>query len=164
MADASGGVLHVFMVGAIYQDIILKVDQYPAEDTKTRATSVQHRRGGNGGNSLAVLAQLTQLCDVKLNMIASFGGDLRLRPDTATTTTTTATTELGPVTSLQRDGVSLAHSVFHGPQFSQPTAYIIATDTSRTIVNENSLPEYTAADFTASVVPHIRALLTAHSH
>ncbi|KAF2034533.1 Ribokinase-like protein [Setomelanomma holmii] len=49
---------HIICVGAIYIDTIIRVPQFPAEDTKMRAESMLKRRGGNTANSLEVLSDL----------------------------------------------------------------------------------------------------------
>lgn len=51
----------IFVFGAIYKDVILHVNEYPKEDSKVRADSVEYRRGGNGANTIDVLAQYFDL-------------------------------------------------------------------------------------------------------
>ncbi|KAF2837919.1 Ribokinase-like protein [Patellaria atrata CBS 101060] len=51
-------VKRIITVGATYIDIILNLPHYPTEDSKLRAHSSTTRRGGNGPNTLSVLAQL----------------------------------------------------------------------------------------------------------
>lgn len=48
----------VLVVGQLYQDFILHVDEFPAEDAKKRASELEIRSGGNCGNTLRVLSQL----------------------------------------------------------------------------------------------------------
>ncbi|KAL5611606.1 hypothetical protein BROUX41_000810 [Berkeleyomyces rouxiae] len=52
---------HLVLVGACYMDTILDVPYYPHEDEKLRSTKLLTRRGGNCGNALEVLQQLTPL-------------------------------------------------------------------------------------------------------
>jgi hypothetical protein len=49
---------NVLLVGQLYQDFILHVDEFPAEDAKKRASKLEIRSGGNCGNTLNVLSQL----------------------------------------------------------------------------------------------------------
>lgn len=52
--------MDIVCVGAIYIDTILAVPQFPVEDQKFRASKRTRRRGGNCGNTLEVLSQLTR--------------------------------------------------------------------------------------------------------
>jgi ketohexokinase len=52
--------MDIVCVGAIYIDTILTVPHFPVEDQKLRASKLTRRRGGNCGNTLEVLAQLTR--------------------------------------------------------------------------------------------------------
>jgi hypothetical protein len=49
---------NVLLVGQLYQDFILHVDEFPSEDAKKRASKLEIRSGGNCGNTLKVLSQL----------------------------------------------------------------------------------------------------------
>ncbi|KAI8930160.1 Ribokinase-like protein [Entophlyctis helioformis] len=138
--------LNIFVVGAIYQDVILHVDEFPEEDSKTRAKR-------QGGNTLDVLSQLRPLHPhpMHLAMVASLAGT-----DPTSTSPSTAT---DVTRDLAARNISLSHSVFHGCSVRQPTAWIISTPATRTILNENSLPDLTAAAFGASALPAIRMAL-----
>ncbi|KAJ3232070.1 hypothetical protein HDU81_003317 [Chytriomyces hyalinus] len=163
--------LKAFVSGACYQDVILRVDSYPQEDAKVRAQSVEKRRGGNGANVLQVLSQFQP------------GSIHQRRRSTGTTATTTDTHNaelknhslethlvavLAGVDSENADLensfiindlrtntplVSLAHCVFRGSGYSEPTAWIVATGASRTIINHTTLPELTAAEFKTGMAP-----------
>ncbi|KAG0183077.1 hypothetical protein DFQ28_004660 [Apophysomyces sp. BC1034] len=53
--------VNVLLVGQIYLDTILQMDQFPKEDTKRRAESMEQRRGGNSSNTAEVLAQFPRV-------------------------------------------------------------------------------------------------------
>ena len=48
---------NVLLVGQIYLDTILDVENFPQEDHKLRALNMEQRHGGNIGNTSEVLAQ-----------------------------------------------------------------------------------------------------------
>ncbi|KAL2913707.1 hypothetical protein HK105_206723 [Polyrhizophydium stewartii] len=163
--------LAVVVVGAVYQDVILHVDRFPDEDTKKRAQRVEYRRGGNGGNTLAVLAQLHSLAPayaMQLSMAAAFPGSppaaASSPPDAASPPPPSdpATLATSPVADLLSRSVHLGASVFRGPGTPQPAAFIIATPTSRTIINQNDLHDLQAAEFSARALPRIEACLRSH--
>ncbi|KAJ3116505.1 hypothetical protein HDU96_009491 [Phlyctochytrium bullatum] len=155
--------LQTYVVGACYMDVILNVDAYPKEDTKTRAQSVEKRRGGNGGNLLTVLSQLRKdalsspsrplapellasLPDLACKMVCVFAGD----PPTPGS----ADADSFVVQDLLQNssGISLDHCLFRGSGYMEPTAWIISTPASRTVINHTTVPEMTAAEFEAGVV------------
>lgn len=57
--------MDIVCVGAIYIDTILTVPHFPVEDQKLRASKLTRRRGGNSGNTLEVLSQLTRRLRVR---------------------------------------------------------------------------------------------------
>ncbi|KAJ3344944.1 hypothetical protein HDU83_004598 [Entophlyctis luteolus] len=165
--------LEVFVGGACYQDVILHVDSYPREDAKVRANSVERRRGGNGANVLQVLSQF------QLPPHSSFGPSNSPPPPLGMLSTSLVAVLAGnpPSSSgsqLTRESsfivndfisnspnVSLDHCLFRGSGYSEPTAWIIATGSSRTIVNHTTLPELTAAEFRATIAPVLDRSFTA---
>ncbi|KAJ1339934.1 hypothetical protein BSLG_005469 [Batrachochytrium salamandrivorans] len=154
---------HIIVVGAVYADVILHLESFPDEDSKTRVKAVEHRRGGNGSNSLSVLSQLQSLtpsgADLQLQMAASFAGVRPSYQRPGNTSVSCSDSDTSPAADLLQRGVSLTHSHFYGDAYRQPTAWILATSASRTILNENMLPDYTASDFRSSVIPAIRSML-----
>ncbi|KAI8821894.1 Ribokinase-like protein [Chytriomyces cf. hyalinus JEL632] len=163
--------LKAFVSGACYQDVILRVDSYPQEDAKVRAQSVEKRRGGNGANVLQVLSQfqprsieqrrrstgttidsteMKQLFtnhSLETHLIAVLAGVDSL--ENVDLETSFIINDLRTNTPL----VSLAHCVFRGAGYSEPTAWIVATGASRTIINHTTLPELTAAEFKTGMAP-----------
>ncbi|KAH9271531.1 hypothetical protein BASA83_006386 [Batrachochytrium salamandrivorans] len=158
---------HIIVVGAVYADVILHLESFPDEDSKTRVKAVEHRRGGNGSNSLSVLSQLQSLtpsgADLQLQMAASFAGVRPSYQRPGNTSVSCPDSDTSPAADLLQRGVSLTHSHFYGDAYRQPTAWILATSASRTILNENMLPDYTASDFRSSVIPAIRSMLAGGS-
>ena len=127
---------HVYFVGAVCQDVIMYVDEYPQEDEKVHAQKVEKRRGGNSGNSLDVLAQLTDGSGLKLYLLAALGdADV-------------------PGNTIARDltsrGISLQLSSFRKGH-DDPCSWIISAGNSRTVVNYNPLDNLTVDDFRASL-------------
>ncbi|ORY41211.1 hypothetical protein BCR33DRAFT_718877 [Rhizoclosmatium globosum] len=161
--------VQVFVSGACYQDVILHVDSFPREDAKMRANEVEKRRGGNGANVLQVLSQ--------------FQNPLIRRPGAASASATSSdalhpklSTSLVAVLAGDKDAhgsdsfilndlrtnlaaVSLDHCVFRGNGYSEPTAWIVATKTTRTIINHTTLPELSHAEFKLSMLPAIDRVL-----
>ncbi|KAJ3251360.1 hypothetical protein HDU77_005944 [Chytriomyces hyalinus] len=172
--------LKAFVSGACYQDVILRVDSYPQEDAKVRAQSVEKRRGGNGANVLQVLSQFqprsieqrrrstgttstsTTTIDsntlnaekqqlftnhsLETHLVAVLAG---VDSENADVETSFIINDLRTNTPL----VSLAHCVFRGAGYSEPTAWIVATGASRTIINHTTLPELTASEFKTGMAP-----------
>ncbi|KAJ3070166.1 hypothetical protein HDU98_006807 [Podochytrium sp. JEL0797] len=144
--------LRVFSIGACYQDVILSVDSFPLEDQKLRANSVETRRGGNGANVLQVLAQFSQrntTTHLETSLVAVLAGESCSEPSESSFILSDLKTNL--------PNVSLAHCVFRGKGFSEPTAWIISTGTTRTIINHTTLPELTCDEFVASMAPVVAA-------
>ncbi|RMZ77416.1 hypothetical protein DV738_g4384, partial [Chaetothyriales sp. CBS 135597] len=108
------------VVGACYLDTILTVPYYPREDEKLRAESLSQRRGGNGPNTLEVLAQL---------LAHSAAVDL-------------IKASLGPA-------VNLSACIYREGRTEAASSYIIQSTESgsRTLVNYNDLPELTLKEF-----------------
>ncbi|TID20559.1 PAB-dependent poly(A)-specific ribonuclease subunit [Venturia nashicola] len=141
---------HIICVGACYIDTILDVPHFPAEDDKLRATNLSKRRGGNGGNTLEVLAQLrnisksipngptrpdlNHLLPAKLSMMA-------VLPNPKLTASKMIKTSL--------QGVNLDQCVYRYDQDEAASSYIIRSKESgsRTIVNHNALPDMTVEEF-----------------
>lgn len=163
---------HLIAVGACAIDNILTVPHFPAEDSKLRALSLTKRRGGNCPNTLEVLTQLTNAFAfgqhntpasteqngvqpntpyLELSLIAtlparsssqmlfiasSFG-----RPREAPSDDAAITLESSPV--------DLSRCIYR-EAFSEPiSSYIICSQatSSRTIVNNNELPEMSFDEF-----------------
>ncbi|KAJ3180114.1 hypothetical protein HK101_009978 [Irineochytrium annulatum] len=163
--------LRAYVVGACYTDVILHVDSYPKEDAKVRAQRVEQRRGGNGGNVLSVLSQYRPTSTsnaTAASMPASSS------TSTVTPVDHLSPANSAPIPGLvcemvcvlagdagaasvrdslilqdltSRPGLGLTHALFRGAGYSEPTAWIIATPVSRTVVNHTTLPEMTHQEF-----------------
>ncbi|KAF3000736.1 hypothetical protein E8E13_003854 [Curvularia kusanoi] len=137
---------HIICVGAVYMDTILTVPDFPREDTKTRATNMIRRRGGNVGNTLEVLSQL--LPDNNLNRATStYRTELSLfavLPDPQSADTRAVIASL--------PDVSTRHYVYRQGQPVAASSYIIqsAANHSRTIVSSNPLHDLTHTEFTSA--------------
>ncbi|TPX31849.1 hypothetical protein SmJEL517_g04937 [Synchytrium microbalum] len=150
----NGKSVTLFIVGAAYQDVILHTDKYPQEDSKYRASAVTRRRGGNGGNTLCVLNQYRRVksktgvdVDLGLEFIGVFAGD-RANAEKTNSVVMDLT---------KRVGISLSQSIFRGNQYETPTAWIISTPDSRTVINYNEVPEMTASEFIERLGPVLDA-------
>ncbi|KAI9344871.1 putative PfkB family kinase [Obelidium mucronatum] len=123
--------------------------RFPLEDQKMRANSIEKRRGGNGANVLQVLSQFQGSAGARLAtfLVAVLAG----APDDA------APSFIAADLAASLGGVSLAHCVFRGAGFSEPTAWIVATGRTRTIINHTTLPELTHREFCASLAPALAA-------
>ncbi|KAL1974551.1 hypothetical protein VTN31DRAFT_4755 [Thermomyces dupontii] len=125
------------MVGACYVDTILRVDHYPKEDEKLRASSVTRRRGGNCPNSLEVLEQLVQRsrANATLDLVA-------VLPSRSSPGSQFIRDSLGPA-------VSFNHCIYRENISDPASSYVIRSQStdSRTIINFNELPEMTVDEF-----------------
>ncbi|KAI8579028.1 hypothetical protein K450DRAFT_243519 [Umbelopsis ramanniana AG] len=125
---------NVLLVGQLYQDFILHVDEFPAEDAKKRASKLEIRSGGNCGNTLMVLSQLPSV-------------------------QTWCMTSLGPkeeagslLLGLENQGVHTSTCVFHDHGVN-PSSYVIhaANTGTRTIISYNEAQDITLSDFQQKV-------------
>jgi ketohexokinase len=119
----------ILVVGNVTLDIINHVDSYPREDDEVRAVRQERRRGGNAGNSAAVLSQLGHT--------VHFAGTLADEPDAQF---------IRDDFARHRIDLSAIHTIDEG---KVPTSYVVlsrATGT-RTIVHYRALPEYPAERF-----------------
>ncbi|MFU8837712.1 MAG: PfkB family carbohydrate kinase [Thiohalomonadaceae bacterium] len=116
-------------VGNVTLDIVNVIDNYPHEDQEVRALSQHINRGGNTGNTLAVLNQLGHDCAWAGTLADERDAEL-IRADL----------------HEHRIDLSAVHTVRHG---KVPTSYISLSrlSGSRTIVHYRDLPEYQASDF-----------------
>ena len=166
-------------VGACAVDTILTVPHFPVEDSKLRATSFTKRRGGNSANTLEVLQQLIQHdyetdslssnpensargCPAELALIATLP---------ARNSAQTAFIASSFDHSHAQDCANVSHFVpntlrsstksivelacVHREDFTEPvSSYIISSqsNSSRTIINHNELPEMTLEEFTHLVL------------
>ena len=180
-------------VGACAIDIILSVPHFPQEDSKLRATSLMKRRGGNTPNSLEVLQQLVSLDsenDYQLDAAdantSSDGQDLprlelfliatlpsRTSEQTAFIASSfnrhdlTHTDITSPTLDSSRQlDVNLSHCIYR-ENFSEPiSSYIISSqsNSSRTIINSNVLPEMTLDEFKNVVRDLLESKTNSSSH
>lgn len=116
-------------VGVAALDVILELDRFPAEDAEMRAAGRRVARGGNAGNTLAVLARLGHDC--------AWAGILGDGPESRLV-----------LSELRRQGVAIAHCR-QVPGAAPPTSYALLSRAtgSRTIVHHRALPEYGYEDF-----------------
>jgi len=120
---------HILGIGVATLDIIQRIDGYPPEDSKLRATAQRICRGGNATNTLVVLSQLGHHC--------TWGGTL------------------GDDRASQSILADLArYHIDHRPcrivpDGRTPTSCILQNlrNGSRTIVHYRELPEYSFKDF-----------------
>lgn len=110
-------------------DIILSMDEYPAEDAEIRALDRRMCRGGNTANTLVVLSMLGHRC-VWAGILSDDTGGFFIRDDLMS-----HQVELHPGRTV-RNGVV-------------PTSYVMLNrrNGSRTIVHYRNLPEFTIQDF-----------------
>jgi ketohexokinase len=164
-------------VGACAIDTILTVPYFPKEDAKLRATSLVKRRGGNTPNTLEVLQQLigedvangisrgslegpqersSDTSGVELYLIAT----LPSRQSSQTAYMASSFHHASPTKSIATQGtvsqtstltaqVDLSHCVYREDHTEPISSYIISSqsDSSRTIINHNALPEMTFEEF-----------------
>ena len=152
-------------VGACAIDTILTVPHFPEEDSKLRATAFAKRRGGNTANTLEVLQQL--ISDEAAN-------------DSSRERSKRASPELYLIATLpdqdcaqvafiassfdqQYDQkVDLSHCIYR-PGLTEPvSSYIISSKStsSRTIINNNALPEMTFDEFVQTTAELLESLKT----
>ncbi|KAL7931154.1 Ribokinase-like protein [Trichoderma chlorosporum] len=145
---------HLILVGACYLDTILRQDknlpsvpQYPQEDAKQRASSLEVRRGGNCPNSLEVLQQLVGPQDALRMYLVS---PLPSESSPATQRIKASFGESSPV--------SFQHCLYRETHTQAASSYIFRSKQtgSRTIINYNDLPEMTVGEF-ESIVQRFRA-------
>ncbi|RMZ90347.1 hypothetical protein DV736_g2439, partial [Chaetothyriales sp. CBS 134916] len=127
------------VVGACYLDTILTVPYYPHEDEKLRAESLSKRRGGNGPNTLELLAQLTtarhRLGALSLLLCS-------VLPSKRSPAVDLIKASLGPA-------VDLSTCIYREGWTEAASSYIIQSvgSGSRTLVNYNDLPEMSLKEF-----------------
>ncbi|KAK5170155.1 uncharacterized protein LTR77_004740 [Saxophila tyrrhenica] len=140
-------------VGACAIDTILTVPHFPAEDSKLRATSLQKRRGGNAPNTLEVLQQLVRqdendgaYPDVDSEVQDGRPAYIDCALISVLPAKTCTNTEF---IRSSLDRADLDFCIYREDQMEPVSSYIIAseTDSTRTIVNHNPLPEMTFDEF-----------------
>ena len=146
---------------------ITSVNHFPEEDSKLRATAVQHRRGGNCPNTLQVFRQLLLARhqqqdandDVKIHLVSPLP-----RANSAATLEILSSffdpdeieyEPLGLTGTNTRGGIttSFRHCLYRDSHDEPASSYIVRSSTtgSRTIINFNGLPEMTTAEFVSIV-------------
>ncbi|KAF3057776.1 hypothetical protein CFAM422_012091 [Trichoderma lentiforme] len=118
------------------------VPQYPQEDAKQRASSLEIRRGGNCPNSLEVLQQLVGPQDALCMHLVS---PLPSKSSLATQHIKESFGESSPV--------DFEHCLYRETHTQAASSYIFRSKQtgSRTIINYNDLPEMTVDEFEAVV-------------
>lgn len=133
---------HLILVGACYQDTILTVPHFPAEDSKLRATALQVRRGGNCPNTLEVLAQLLATSDLRTQITPHL---ISCLPDPSAPATRKILSSFGP----GQAEIDFSHCLYRTGHDEPATSFIMRSEAAgtRTIVNFNNLPEMTLDEF-----------------
>ncbi|KAL6891052.1 hypothetical protein HDV57DRAFT_513515 [Trichoderma longibrachiatum] len=137
------------------------VPQFPAEDTKQRASRLEIRRGGNCPNSLEVLQQLLGPRDAVRTYLVS---PLPSESSPATQRIRDSFSSIGDSSSSSSSSssppspVNLDLCLYREAHTQAASSYIIRSEQtgSRTIVNYNDLPEMTVGEFQA-IVPRFSA-------
>ncbi|MGB1111130.1 MAG: PfkB family carbohydrate kinase [Gammaproteobacteria bacterium] len=116
-------------VGVATLDIVNLLERYPAEDDEVRASAQRISRGGNAGNTLAVLSMLGHEA-VFVGMLAEDADGLRVRDQ------------------FEHEGIDFAGCP-RREGGRTPTSYICSSQQtgSRTIVHYRDLPELSYSDF-----------------
>jgi hypothetical protein len=167
-------------------DVLPIYPSYPREDSKVRAQQVEKRRGGNGSNTLTILSQYSHpphLNNPNIHESSSLQTTAAFSPSTTPSSSTspslhcelvcvfagtkeTAQSDSFVVSDLLQNHptLSLSHCLFRGHGYSEPTAWIISTHATRTIINHTTVPEYTASEFEECVVnTTVRPMLAVES-
>jgi ketohexokinase len=174
------GQVHLVMVGACAIDTILTVPHFPHQDSKLRAKSLLKRRGGNTPNSLEVLRQLvddefqpvvtTQAGERSTGRVTDEAAALKLHlistlPSQESPQTAFLTSSFGSGQDHVADekpplrqtsstsAVDLSYCVYREDHTEPVSSYIISSesDSSRTIINHNALPEMTFSEFESRI-------------
>ena len=113
---------------------------FPAEDEKLRASSLVHRRGGNGPNTLEVLQQLMEGHGEKLSLSLC-----SVLPSATSLAAEQIRQSLGP-------HIDLSCCIYRPERTEAASSYIIRSleTGSRTIINYNGLPEMSIEEFRAA--------------
>ncbi|QYT05794.1 PfkB domain-containing protein [Trichoderma simmonsii] len=133
---------HLILVGACYVDTVLSVPQYPQEDAKQRASSLEIRRGGNCPNSLEVLQQLVGPQDaLRMHLVSPL-------PSKSSLATQHIKESFG-----ESSPVDFEQCLYRETHTQAASSYIFRSQQtgSRTIINYNDLPEMTVDEFEAVV-------------
>ncbi|KAI8086398.1 putative PfkB family kinase [Halteromyces radiatus] len=128
-SESPSTVVNVLLVGQIYNDTILYINEYPKEDTKLRANDMEQRRGGNICNTAEVLSQFPRL---NPHVMSCLG------PKEASTAL---------ISSLETLGIKTKACIHR--QTPTPSSYIIqsADSGSRTIISYNKTIDMTKDEF-----------------
>ncbi|KAL0074319.1 Ribokinase-like protein [Phycomyces blakesleeanus] len=132
---------HTLIVGQIYNDIILHVSHFPAEDTKLRASSTEQRIGGNCVNTCRVLTQFPKThvwCIPRRKFIKHWILYKLKIPEISPS---------GLLSELESNGIKMTTCLYR--QSSMPSSYIIHNEASgsRTIISCNNTLEITLDEF-----------------
>lgn len=162
-------------VGACAIDNILDVPYFPEEDSKLRATSMRKRRGGNCPNSLEVLQQLisrdlgheepngdrtgkatssADSAELELLLIATLPSRkseqlafIKSSFDRSLSMDSGASSK--PQNRPMLPKIDFSHCIYREDHTEPVSSYIISSqsNSSRTIINHNALPEMTFGEF-----------------
>ncbi|KAH8179606.1 hypothetical protein LIA77_01125 [Sarocladium implicatum] len=144
---------------------------FPSEDSKLRATSSTTRVGGNCPNSIQVLRQLFSSLpaspnDVILHLISCLPARSSPASHRIASTLATDLTKHGRLNSNNTEPketscgrTSLEHCIYREDHTEPASSYILRSTSTgtRTIINYNSLPEMSVAEFKERVLkfdPH----------
>ncbi|CEG71590.1 hypothetical protein RMATCC62417_07299 [Rhizopus microsporus] len=120
---------NILLVGQVYLDTILTVDNFPEEDSKLRATDVQQRRGGNCLNTAEVLCQFPK---INIFLMSALGPK-----DTCDTL----------LSQLEAKGIMTSACLYR--KEPTPSSYIIQSKQTgtRTIISANTIQDITKNEF-----------------
>jgi ketohexokinase len=137
-SGSSNSFLRIVAAGTIFMTHTVKVAQYPAEGTSTRAQRVSRERGGAAANTLGTLGQFR---GVHCWLIAPIGGG----PEGNALVRELEEARVSTRLCARRDGEGI------------PTAFIINADggRSQTVVNYNPIPDITHDEFVQLISPLI---------
>ncbi|CAO3629412.1 unnamed protein product [Cunninghamella blakesleeana] len=125
--------INVLLVGQIYQDTILYMDEYPEEDHKIRAKDMEQRRGGNISNTAEVLCQFPRFQPWCMSALGSKEASSLL------------------VQNLEDMGIKTKACIYRKTPL--PSSYIIQSSKTgtRTIISHNKTLEISKDEFVKKI-------------
>ncbi|KAJ3206645.1 hypothetical protein HDU67_008040, partial [Dinochytrium kinnereticum] len=123
---------------------------FPSSSTSQNLPEIQSASSSQpldlttGSSPPAISTTPSHVPDVACEMVCVFAGD---PPQNESPSDSLIVQDLE-----SRQGISLRHCIFRGPGYSEPTAWIISTPVSRTVVNHTTVPEMTFSEFESAVV------------
>jgi ketohexokinase len=111
---------NVLVVGQVYEDTILTVDEFPDQDTRTRTNNKQQECGGRGVYTAKVLAQFPKMTPYIMSSIGPKESNTKL------------------ISELESKGVKTSTCFYR--KTPTPSSYIIQckNTSSRTVISYNT--------------------------